>query len=154
MAPVRSVINYVVANRADFGQMIIIHGARTPADLVFKHEFESWSSASNTILELTVDRRDESWSGREALIPTVVSELAPSASNAVAILCGPPIMIKFTLKELRNLGFSDEQIVTTLESKMKCGVGKCGRCNVGEKYVCMDGPVFTYAEISQLLEEF
>lgn len=154
MAPVRSVINFIIANRADYGRMIIIHGARTPADLVFTHEFSTWASAPNTILELTVDRRDDTWSGREALIPTVVAELAPSPDNAVAIICGPPIMIKFCLKELRNLKFSDEQIVTTLESKMKCGVGKCGRCNVGAKYVCLDGPVFTYAEISRLLEEF
>jgi len=89
-----------------------------------------------------------------ALIPAVVKERQLSPANAVAIICGPPIMIKFTLTELKKLGFADEQIVTTLEGKMKCGLGKCARCNVGDKYVCKDGPVFTYKQISGLLEQF
>ena len=89
-----------------------------------------------------------------ALIPAVVKKLKPSHHNAVAITCGPPIMIRFTLAALKELGFSNEQIVTTLEGKMKCGMGKCGRCNVGEKYVCVDGPVFNFAQISKFIEQF
>jgi NAD(P)H-flavin reductase len=87
-------------------------------------------------------------------VPAYVREVAPSPDNAVAITCGPPIMIKFTLPELTKLGFGDEQIMTTLEMRMKCGVGKCGRCNIGHTYVCLDGPVFTYAQLRQLPSEY
>ena len=156
MAPLRSVVNYVVqpARRERFGQLLILNGARTPADLAFKHEFEKWASSPQTCLELTVDRGDDDWRGRVALIPDVVRELKPSPLDCVAIVCGPPIMIKFTLKALKDLGFADSQLVGTVETKMKCGIGKCGRCNVGDKYVCLDGPVFTFAEIGRFLEEF
>lgn len=155
MAPLRSVVNYVVqpARRERFGQLLILNGARTPADLAFKHEFEKWASSPQTCLELTVDRGDDDWRGRVALIPDVVRELKPSPLDCVAIVCGPPIMIKFTLKALKDLGFADGQLVGTVETKMKCGIGKCGRCNVGDKYVCLDGPVFTFAEIGRFLEE-
>ncbi|TAK34311.1 MAG: hydrogenase [Chloroflexota bacterium] len=154
MAPMRSVINYIMDFRDDYGDVFILNGARSPQDLVFKPEFEIWQSSPRTRLELTVDRGDESWKGRVDLIPTVVAEVKPSPKNAVAIICGPPIMIKFTLQQLKKLEFGDDQIVTTLESKMKCGIGKCGRCNVGEHYVCLEGPVFTMAQINQFLEEF
>lgn len=156
MAPLRSVVNYVVdpPRRERFGQLLILNGARTPADLAFKHEFEKWASSPNSRLELTVDRGDDSWRGRVALIPDVVRELKPSPDNSVAIVCGPPIMIRFTLKALKELGFADRQIVGTMETKMKCGIGKCGRCNVGDKYVCLDGPVFTFEQIGRFLEEY
>ncbi len=121
---------------------------------MFANEFDTWAASPKTRLELTVDAKDDKWTGRVALIPAVVKELQLSPDNSVAILCGPPIMIKFTLTELKKLGFADEQIVTTLEGKMKCGLGKCARCNVGDKYVCKDGPVFTFKQISGLLEQF
>ncbi len=153
MAPLRPVINTILDHRNDYGKLLIINGARTPQDLVFAPEFKTWMEALRTKLELTVDRGDERWSGRVALVPDVVREMAPSSDNAIAITCGPPIMIRFTLTVLRELGFKDPQIVTTLEAKMKCGMGKCARCNVGEKYVCRDGPVFTMEQISQFLEQ-
>ena len=154
MAPPRSVIATILDRRDEYGDLLIINGARTPQDLVFAPEFESWASSPRTRLELTVDRGDGKWQGRVALVPDVVKELAPSPVNAIAIICGPPIMIRFTLARLKELGFADNQIVTTLERKMKCGLGKCARCNVGEKYVCQDGPVFTFEQISQFLEQF
>jgi len=156
MAPLRSVVNYVVdpERRHRYGQLYIIHGARTPSDLVFADEFPIWSNSPDPRLELTVDRAAEGWEGRVALIPDVVRELKPTAADTVAIVCGPPIMIKFTLQALKALGFADEQIVGTMETKMKCGLGKCGRCNVGDKYVCLDGPVFTFAQIGRFLETF
>ena len=153
MAPLRPVINTILDHRNDYGKLLIINGARTPQDLVFAPEFKTWMEAPRTKLELTVDRGDERWSGRVALVPDVVREVSPSPDNAIAITCGPPIMIRFTLTVLRELGFKDPQIVTTLEAKMKCGMGKCARCNVGEKYVCRDGPVFTMEQISQFLEQ-
>jgi sulfhydrogenase subunit gamma (sulfur reductase) len=153
MAPLRPVINRILERRDNYEELLIINGARTPQDLVFQPEFPAWMEAPRTRVELTVDRGDENWEGRVALVPDVVKELASSPDNAIAIICGPPIMIRFTLAGLRDLGFKDDQIVTTLEAKMKCGLGKCARCNIGEKYVCQDGPVFTLEQISQFLEQ-
>jgi NAD(P)H-flavin reductase len=153
-APLRPVITTVLDNRSDYDEVVIINGARTPADLCFSAEFDEWAKSPNTKIELTVDAADENWTGRVALIPNVVADLEPSHENAIAIICGPPIMIRFTLQGLKKLGFGDDQIVTTLEGKMKCGLGKCFRCNVGEKYVCRDGPVFTFEQISKFIEQF
>lgn len=152
MAPLRPVINFILDHRSEYGNLLIINGARTPKDLVFANEFDTWAKAPQTRLELTVDKGDKTWKKREALVPTVVTELKPSPINAIAITCGPPIMIRFVLVALKELGFANEQIVTTLEQKMKCGIGKCARCNVGDKYVCQDGPVFTLEQISNFLE--
>lgn len=154
MAPLRPVINTIIDHRDDYGKLVIINGARSPQDLVFTGEFDAWAKASRTKLELTVDRGDDAWKGRVALVPDVVVDLNPSSENAIAIICGPPIMIHFTLIKIKELGFANEQIVTTLEGKMKCGLGKCGRCNVGEKYICTDGPVFTFEQISKFVEQF
>lgn len=153
-APLRPVILTILDHRSDYGDLLILNGARTPQDLVFASEFDSWAASPNTRLELTVDAGDNSWTGRVALIPSVVKELSLSPQDSVAVICGPPIMIHFTLIELKKLGFADHQIVTTLEGKMKCGLGKCARCNVGDKYICKDGPVFTLEQISTLLEQF
>lgn len=153
-APLRPIISSIIDHRDDYADLLILNGARTPQDLVFAVEFSAWAASPRTKLELTVDAGDENWTGRVALIPAVVKELNLSPDNAIAIICGPPIMIRFTLIELKKLGFADSQIVTTLESKMKCGVGKCARCNIGEKYICRDGPVFTMQQLSQLIEQF
>ena len=153
-APLRPIITTILDNRDNYGDLVIINGARSPQDLVFAPEFDAWATAPGTKLELTVDAGDDKWTGRVALIPAVVSELKLSPENAIAITCGPPIMIHFTLIELRKLGFADNQIITTLEGKMKCGLGKCARCNVGEKYICQDGPVFSMEQISELIEQF
>lgn len=153
-APLRPIIITILDNRDNYGDLVIINGARSPQDLVFAPEFDAWATAPGTKLELTVDAGDDKWTGRVALIPAVVSELKLSPENAIAITCGPPIMIHFTLIELRKLGFADNQIITTLEGKMKCGLGKCARCNVGEKYICQDGPVFSMEQISELIEQF
>jgi NAD(P)H-flavin reductase len=102
---------------------------------------------------LTIDREAPGWQHKVGLIPNVLTELGPSPDNAVAVTCGPPIMIKFVLQALKKLGFKDEQIVTTLEKRMKCGIGICGRCNIGDKYVCIDGPVFTQAQLNEMVNE-
>lgn len=154
MAPLRPVIRTILDNRRHYGRLTIVIGSRSPADLVFANEYEGWGEQFNTKVELTVDRGDASWKGRVALIPAVVKEIQLSPENAVAIICGPPIMIRFVLVELKALGFAPHQIVTTLEAKMKCGLGKCARCNVGDKYVCQDGPVFSMDQIATFLEQF
>jgi len=156
LAPLRSLINYVLddENRGRFRDVTIIYGARSPGDLVFKWELEKWERRQDIDFYLTVDKGDATWSGREGFVPAVLMEVSPSPENAVTITCGPPIMIKFVIQNLLKLGFSPAQIVTTLEMRMKCGVGKCGRCNIGPKYVCKDGPVFTYEELQRMPQEY
>jgi NAD(P)H-flavin reductase len=159
-APLRPVIQTILDQRADYGKLTILWAARSPSLLIFTDEYDEWRAAPDTALHLTVDRAEplapgrESWSGHVGLITELLLEVAPSPENAVAILCGPPAMIKFTLLTLQELGFSGDQMVVTLEAKMKCGMGKCGRCNLGEKHVCTDGPVFSYTEIAGFLESF
>lgn len=156
LAPLRSLINYVLdeGNRRRFRDVTIIYGARSPGDLVFKWELEKWEKRPDIDFYLTVDKGDVTWSGREGFVPAVLMEVAPSAEDAVTITCGPPIMIKFVIQNLLKLGFSASQIVTTLEMRMKCGIGKCGRCNIGSRYVCKDGPVFTYEELQSMPQEY
>ena len=154
MAPLRSLLNFCIDNRQDYGKINIVYGARSTGDLSFKYEFDEWAKAPNTELFLTIDKEEEGWDKHVGFVPAYVTELKPSPENAVAIICGPPIMIKFTLPGLKDLGFADEQIWTTLEMKMKCGIGKCGRCNIGHIYVCTDGPVFSNAQLKDLPPEY
>ena len=152
LPPVRSVIWNVLDRRGEFGKVSILYGARTVADLVYKHELADWEKRSDVSLVTTVDPGGETpdWKGKIGFVPTVLEQAAPSAANAVAVVCGPPIMIKFTLPVLLKLGFAPADIFTTLENRMKCGLGKCGRCNVGSAYVCKDGPVFTLDQLNKL----
>jgi len=147
LAPLRSLIWNVIDNRNKYEKIDIVYGARSPADLCFKYDLDAWGNDSSINMVTTVDKGDESWTGREGFVPQVLEQAAPSAQNAVAIVCGPPIMIRFTFPVLEKLGFTPEQMFTTLEKRMKCGIGKCGRCNIGNLYVCRDGPVFSYAQI-------
>jgi NAD(P)H-flavin reductase len=126
------------------------------ADLVYKTELQEWRERDDVKTVYTVDPggETEDWDGEVGFVPTVVENVNPSPENAVVITCGPPIMIKFTLVSLTKLGFPMDAVVTTLENRMKCGIGKCGRCNVGSKYVCKDGPVFRCSELSELPQEF
>jgi NAD(P)H-flavin reductase len=153
-APLRPVIHTILDNRADYGKLTILWAARLPSLLIFKEEFDNWRSAPNTELHLTVDQGDETWKGNVGLITQLLEKVAPSPENAVTITCGPPVMIKFVMLTLAKLGFAPEQMIMTLEAKMKCGMGKCGRCNLGEKYVCIDGPVFSYADVRNFLESY
>jgi len=154
MAPLRSLLNFCLDNRKDYSKINILYGARSVGDLCFTYEFDEWAKSPNTELFLTIDREEEGWTKNVGFVPTYLMDLKPSPENAVAITCGPPIMIKFVLQNLKQLGFADEQIYTTLEMKMKCGIGKCGRCNIGHIYVCTDGPVFSYAQLRDLPPEY
>jgi sulfhydrogenase subunit gamma (sulfur reductase) len=152
----RSLINYMIfeENRKRFGKITVVYGARSPGLLLYKDELEAWAKRGDIDLNVTVDKGDATWKGREGFVPTVCKEVAPSKENAVTVICGPPIMIRFTLPVFFDLGFSKENIITSLEMRMKCGIGKCGRCNVGSKYVCKDGPVFSLAELDKLTKEY
>ena len=151
LAPLRSLIWNVMDNRNKYQNIDIIYGSRCPTDLCFKHDLDSWGNDKTINLITTVDKGDEGWTGRERLVPQVLEQIAPSAQNAVTVVCGPPIMIRFALPVLAKLGFAPEQVLTTLEKRMKCGIGKCGRCNIGNIYVCCDGPVFSYAQIEKFI---
>ncbi len=153
LAPLRSLINYCLDNRADFKDITIVNGARTSKDLVYKEEYEPWEKAKGTKLHLTVDCQEDNWTCMVGVVPKVLEQLKPTCKDSVAIVCGPPIMIKYTMPVLLKIGFCAEAIITTLEMKMKCGLGKCGRCNIGHFYICKDGPVFSYSQLKELKYE-
>jgi sulfhydrogenase subunit gamma (sulfur reductase) len=152
----RSTINYITdsSNRERFNDIIVIYGARSPGELLYKDELWQWEKQDGLEIFVTVDKGDKNWTRREGFVPTVLKEVAPSSNNTIALVCGPPIMIKFTLPVLKDLGFTSESIFLSLEMRMKCGIGKCGRCNIGHKYVCKDGPVFSHAELQGLPGEY
>lgn len=153
MAPIRTILLYLLDNRQDYGTLSLLYGARSPQDMAYSYELPEWTSRPDLNTMLTIDNACDNWGHCVGLIPNVLLERAPKPENCVAVLCGPPIMIRFTLQALKKLNFPDEQIFTTLERRMKCGVGICGRCNLGEKYICVDGPVFSYAELQGLPDE-
>ena len=154
LAPVRSVINYVRDNRDKFGTVDIVYGSRSKDDLVYYKEIvEEWMQTEGFNVHLTIDNPQEGWDGHVGFVPNFVKELNPDLKKTV-LMCGPPIMIKFTLGGLMDLGFKKEQVYTTMELRMKCGIGKCGRCNIGNKYVCKDGPVFRFDELDELPNEY
>ncbi|MDR1241728.1 MAG: FAD/NAD(P)-binding protein [Deltaproteobacteria bacterium] len=153
MAPLRTLLLFMLDNRKDYGGITVLYGAKSPEDLSFMYDFKEWMARDDIKVVLTIDKEAPGWEHKVGLIPNVLTELDPGADNAVAVTCGPPIMIKFVLQALKKLGFNDEQIVTTLEKRMKCGIGICGRCNIGDKYVCIDGPVFTQAQLNKMANE-
>ncbi len=151
----RSLTNYILheGNRKAYKDLTVIYGARKPGLLLYKDDLETWRQRADVRLHLTVDHDEDGWDGHVGLVPDIVRSVAPGDENTVAVVCGPPVMMKFTLPVLRELGFDDEHIFFSLEMRMKCGFGKCGRCNVGSKYVCSDGPVFSQSELKQLRGE-
>lgn len=153
-APLRPIIEYVKANRDKYEGLTMIYGARTSGDLCFKGEFEEMSKCDDLACHLTIDVEEEGWDHNVGFVPQMLLDLNPSPENTIVITCGPPIMIRFVLENLKKMGFEDEQIYTTLENRMKCGIGKCGRCNAGNMYVCKDGPVFSYAVLKEIPEAF
>ncbi len=154
LAPLRSVINYCRHYRERYGTIDIVYGSRSKDDLVdYQEIIKEWCETEGVNVHLTIDREQEGWDGHVGFVPNYVKELNPDISKTV-LMCGPPIMIKFTLAGLKELGFKDTQVYTTMELRMKCGIGKCGRCNIGNKYVCKDGPVFRFDQLGELPDEY
>ncbi|MBE6712331.1 MAG: hydrogenase [Ruminococcaceae bacterium] len=154
LAPLRSVINYCRHHRSNYGSIDIVYGSRSMQDLVDYNEImEEWCKEDGINVHLTIDREQPEWNGHVGFVPNFVKELNFD-TNKTAVLCGPPIMIKFTLAGLQELGFGKDQIYTTLEMRMKCGIGKCGRCNLGDKFICKDGPVFRFDQLEELPDEY
>jgi NAD(P)H-flavin reductase len=150
LPPLRSLIQYVLDNRERYGAVEIIYGARSPQDLVYKRELQQWDERPDVALYVTVDVGDETWDGPVGFVPPFLREINPSPENKVTFTCGPPIMIKLVVEALEEMGYAGADIITTLEMKMKCGVGKCGRCNIGDLYICRDGPVFTFEQLRRI----
>ena len=154
LAPLRSVINYCRDNRANYGKIDIVYGSRSMDDLVdYKEIIDEWCKEDGVNVYLTIDREQEGWDGHVGFVPNYVKELGFD-TNKTAVICGPPIMIKFTLAGLVEMGFEKSNVYTTMELRMKCGVGKCGRCNIGDKYVCKDGPVFRCDQLAEMPDEY
>lgn len=156
LPPMRCVIWNTLDLRDKYKDISIIYGARSVADLVYKNELKEWNNRADVNLITTVDPGGETsdWNGEVGFVPTILSKVAPKSENTIAIVCGPPVMIKYTFPVLNKLGFADKNIFTTLENRMKCGFGKCGRCNVGKLFVCKDGPVFTLSQLKELPPEY
>ena len=150
MAPIRTIMLHLLERKEDYGRISLLYGARSPLDMAYSYELDDWTQNPDLDCTLCIDNPYDTWGHKVGLIPKVLEELSPSPENTVAVLCGPPIMIRFTLEALEKLGFAPENIVTTLEKRMKCGIGICGRCNIGSRYVCVDGPVFTLKELQGL----
>ena len=154
LAPLHSVINYCRDNRANYGKIDIVYGSRSMDDLVdYQEILDEWCKEDGINVYLTIDREQEGWDGHVGFVPNYVKELGFDV-NKTAVICGPPIMIKFTLAGLVELGFQKSNVYTTMELRMKCGVGKCGRCNIGDKYVCKDGPVFRCDQLAEMPDEY
>lgn len=154
LAPLRSVINYVRHYRSRYGSVDIVYGARSKDDLVdYEEILTEWMNEDGIQVHLTIDNPQEGWDGHVGFVPNYVKELGFDTGKTV-VMCGPPIMIKFTLAGLQQLGFDKSQVYTTFELKMKCALGKCGRCNIGDKYVCKDGPVFRLDQMDELPDEY
>jgi NAD(P)H-flavin reductase len=152
----RALIKYVLHpdHRNEYGSVLVVYGARSPGELMYASELAEWRKRKDIDVHLTVDKADNGWNQHVGVVTAVLEQLKPGSDNALSIICGPPIMIKFTLFALSTLGFPDDAIILSLEMRMKCGIGKCGRCNIGGKYVCKDGPVFTRSELSSLPAEY
>jgi sulfhydrogenase subunit gamma (sulfur reductase) len=156
LPPMRSVIWNCLDLRDNFKDITILYGAKSIADLVYKEELRLWDERPDVKLVTTVDPggEDADWKGEVGFVPTILDKMAPKSENTIAIVCGPPVMIKYTFPILEKYGFADEMVYTTLENRMKCGFGKCGRCNVGKTYVCKDGPVFSLRQLKQMPDEY
>jgi sulfhydrogenase subunit gamma (sulfur reductase) len=139
-------------NSGKYKSITVIYGARNPGELLYKEELKDWEKSGKIKMVITVDKGDKSWTGREGFVPAVLGDVAPGSDNAVALVCGPPMMLKYTIPVLQKLNFDEEKIYTSIERKMSCGMGLCGRCNVGPRYVCKHGPVFNLKEVKSLYE--
>jgi sulfhydrogenase subunit gamma (sulfur reductase) len=153
----RSSIVYMLnpENRGKFKEITVVYGARGPGMLLYKEELAEWEKRDDLKMHITVDSTDDpEWQYNVGFVPTITEQKITSADNSIAIVCGPPIMIKFTQPVLEKLGFPPERIILSLEMRMKCGIGMCGRCNIGDQYVCKDGPVFSLAQLKELPAEY
>ncbi|HEY5156892.1 MAG TPA: FAD/NAD(P)-binding protein [Anaerolineales bacterium] len=153
-APLRPVIQAVLSQRDEYDSLTILWAARKQSLLVFTDEYDAWRAAPDTRLHLTIDQADPKWDHNVGLITDLLKKVNPSPNNAISVTCGPPIMIYYVTRMLAEMGFRPEDNYVTLEARMHCGLGKCGRCNLGDKFVCVDGPVFNMLEVGNMMETY
>lgn len=152
LVPVRSAINYVLTNRGDYNDVTILFGAKSPTERLFINELEEWRARDDVVFEETVDRADENWKGNVGVITRLMPKIKFDPLNTIAVVCGPPVMYKYVILELWWKRMPNDNIYVSLERRMKCGVGKCGHCQINGLYACQDGPVFNYADVSEVPE--
>jgi NAD(P)H-flavin reductase len=152
IAPLKSLINHIHDDRHEFGKVTILYGARTPSEILFRRQFEMWQHREDFDLMLTVDRPDKTWEGEVGLVTKLFDKIDLDPDNTYGALCGPPVMYKYVIAEMRKKDLDVDKIYVSFERRMKCGIGKCGHCGVGHQYVCVDGPVFNYWEAMNLQE--
>ena len=151
--PMKSIIEYVINNRDDFESLLLFYGAKDPADIIYKNELENWNKKNLLKILITVDKPDATWIGDVGLVTSLFDKVEINSKNSVGVVCGSPVMMKFVVQKFQKLGFDNNQIYLSMERMMQCGFGKCGHCNIGKKYVCIDGPVFRYDELKELTEK-
>ena len=152
IVPLRSLINYIIDNRKDYGRLIILYGAKNPDELLYPDELKQWENNKDIEYHVTVDQGSPEWKGNTGVITTLIPGLDLDLQNTITAVVGPPIMYKFVLMSLKTKRIPDENIYLSLERRMKCGVGKCGHCQINHSYVCQDGPVYHYTELKNLQE--
>ena len=152
LVPVRSAIRYVLDHRADYGKVTILFGAKTPPERLFVDECRQWAAADGVTFIETVDKGGPDWQGNEGVVTLLMSGQDVDPATTTAIICGPPVMYKFVLLELHRMGLSHDDVYVSLERHMKCGVGKCGHCQINSLYTCQDGPVFRYSDVAEVRE--
>ncbi len=150
----RSLIRYILENRTQFGTISIIYGARCSGMFLYQKELAEWKKRGDLNIYLTIDNYQEGWEGLVGFVPDIVKKISLPSESVFAVVCGPPVMLKLTFPELLKIGFSEDRIFTSLEMKMKCGIGMCGRCNIGKFYVCKDGPIFSLHQLKSLPQEY
>ena len=152
LCPTRSMIKYIIDKREDFNRFLLFFGTKSPADQLFLEDLEDWRLADGIEYLETVDNADENWKGKVGVITTLFEDVENISPDTKVIICGPPIMYKFVIRSLADFNIPEENVYVDLERRMKCGVGKCGHCQINDKYVCMDGPVFRFSDIKDLEE--
>lgn len=151
LAPLRPVIYHALANREKYGKLILLYGARTPEDMLYVKQLEKWRARSDFDVLTTVDRGDSKWRGNVGVVTTLIPKANFEPQSAIAMICGPEIMMRFTIMELQRRGLAENQIIVSMERNMKCGVGLCGHCQLGPTFICKNGPVYRYDLIRDLL---
>ncbi len=156
LTTLRSVVKFVLhdSNRAKYGKLTMLAAAREQGEMLYRDDMADWSKRNDITVIQAIDKPAKGWGGQVGFAAAVLEKMAPVAQNTYALVCGPQIMIKTCIDVLKKVGFPPARIVNSLEMKMKCGIGKCGRCNIGNKYICKDGPVFTYEELLKLGSEY
>ncbi len=152
LAPLRSLINYVLERRDDFAKITILYGAKNLGEILFADELELWKTRKDIELDITLDKPDDNWSGKSGVITRLIPPLDLEPTNTYALVVGPPVMYKYVLLELQTKQISEDHIIMSLERRMKCGIGKCGHCQINGVYVCLDGPEFSYHTLKFLSE--